>query len=226
MSKKGRREFERRQDELRREREEDRLLGWMEFEEELEVNHMINYPIEIDKRIGIVPGNDICIFIVTGRGGTIYGYNNKYINLATELSEHYGYAICVVASPIEGPLELIENMELCMNASSFTEVRYIGISYGALVGAQQGWQIPRISKMLLINGPLMINWHKTKLGAERFKGKEIIFVYGEKDPSYRYFEILKNIDSSVVSLYSVSGADHHFSGMEDEEMELIKYFVS
>lgn len=185
-----------------------------------------SYPIEIDKRIGIIPGNDICVFVVTGRGGTIYGYKNKYVSLAAEVSECYGYTICVVASPKEGPLELIENMDLCMNASNFTEVRYIGISYGALVGAQQGWQIPKISKMLLINGPLMINWHKTKLGAERFQGKEIMFVYGEKDPSYKYFGLLKNIDSNIISMYSVDGADHHFSGMEDKEMELVQYFIS
>ena len=36
MSKKERREFDRSQDELRREREEDRLLGWLEFEDELD----------------------------------------------------------------------------------------------------------------------------------------------------------------------------------------------
>ncbi len=36
MSKKERREFERRQDDFRREREEDRLLGWLEFEDELD----------------------------------------------------------------------------------------------------------------------------------------------------------------------------------------------
>ena len=36
MSKKERRDFEQRQDELRREREEDRLLGWLEFEDELD----------------------------------------------------------------------------------------------------------------------------------------------------------------------------------------------
>lgn len=36
MSKKERREFDRRQDGLRREREEDRLLGWLEFEDELD----------------------------------------------------------------------------------------------------------------------------------------------------------------------------------------------
>ena len=36
MRKKERKEFDRRQDELRREREEDRLLGWLEFEDELD----------------------------------------------------------------------------------------------------------------------------------------------------------------------------------------------
>ena len=36
MSKRERREFGLRQDELIREREEDRLLGWLEFEDELD----------------------------------------------------------------------------------------------------------------------------------------------------------------------------------------------
>ena len=36
MNSKERRDFDRRQDQLRREREEDRLLGWLEFEDELD----------------------------------------------------------------------------------------------------------------------------------------------------------------------------------------------
>ncbi len=36
MSKKERKDFDRRQDQLRREREEDRLLAWLEFEDELD----------------------------------------------------------------------------------------------------------------------------------------------------------------------------------------------
>ncbi len=36
MSKRERKEFERKQDQLRRDREEDRLLGWLEFEDELD----------------------------------------------------------------------------------------------------------------------------------------------------------------------------------------------
>ena len=36
MSKKDRKEFDRKQEQLRREREEDRLLGWLELEDELD----------------------------------------------------------------------------------------------------------------------------------------------------------------------------------------------
>lgn len=36
MSKKERREFERKQDQLRREREDDRLMGWLFMEDELD----------------------------------------------------------------------------------------------------------------------------------------------------------------------------------------------
>ncbi len=36
ISKKERREFDRRQDELRRESEENLLLGWLEFEDEMD----------------------------------------------------------------------------------------------------------------------------------------------------------------------------------------------
>ena len=36
MSRRERREFDRKQEQLRREREEDRLLGWLEFEDELD----------------------------------------------------------------------------------------------------------------------------------------------------------------------------------------------
>ena len=36
MSKRERREFDRKQEQLRREREEERLLGWLDFEDELD----------------------------------------------------------------------------------------------------------------------------------------------------------------------------------------------
>ena len=45
----------------------------------------------------------------------------------------------------------------------------MGDSNGDLVGAQQCWNVDKIKNALLINGPLMINWPKTKKGAEEFR---------------------------------------------------------
>ena len=36
MSRSERREFERKQEQLRRDREDDRLMGWLEFEDEMD----------------------------------------------------------------------------------------------------------------------------------------------------------------------------------------------
>lgn len=36
MSKKDRKEFDRRQEQLRRDREDDRLMAWLEFEDEMD----------------------------------------------------------------------------------------------------------------------------------------------------------------------------------------------
>ena len=44
----------------------------------------------IKDKYGIISGNKKLIFVKTGRGGTCYGYNNKYLNLANEISNLYG----------------------------------------------------------------------------------------------------------------------------------------
>ena len=44
-----RRDFERRKEELRREREEDRLLGWLEFEDELDDMYSGSVPWEQER---------------------------------------------------------------------------------------------------------------------------------------------------------------------------------
>ena len=54
----------------------------------------------------------------------------------------------------------------------------IGVSNGALVGAQQGYRESRIKGMLLINGTLMINWYKTRKGIESFLEKRYVYFMG------------------------------------------------
>lgn len=186
---------------------------------------MINYPIENDK-MGIIPGTDTCVFIKTGRGGTIYGYKGKYLSVAEQIYKRYGFSVCVSSNPAGRDCVLMDEIdELNAQLPFLKEILFVGISNGALVGAQQAYSTGCISRMLLINGPLMINWHKTKSGIEKFVGKEVMLVYGEEDPSYRYYDLLKLIDSDAVECYSVAGADHNFANMDEKFRELILFFV-
>ncbi len=187
---------------------------------------ILRFPIEIDARIGIVPGNETCVYIKTGKGGSIYGYEGKYIAIAMRIYKDFGYTVCVSANPMGEDCVLSDEIaELKNRHAGIKEIHYIGISNGALVGAQQAHQIETIKRMLLINGPLMINWHKTKAGVEKFNGKEVVFVYGEKDPSFKYYDLLGLIKSNVVKKNFVCGADHNFSGMANEFRELVLFFV-
>lgn len=60
----------------------------------------------------------------------------------------------------------------------------------------------------------MINWHRTKNGIEKFSGNSVEMLYGTKDPSYKYYEILECINSNKLIYRKVDGADHNFAGME------------
>ena len=83
------------------------------------------------------------------------------------------------------------------------------------MGAQQGYRESRIKGMLLINGPLMINWYKTRKGIEAFCGKSVRMLYGERGPSVRYIELLDLIRSDVLHYAICEGADYHFAGKEN-----------
>ena len=186
--------------------------------------------IEFDKIIkdkyGIISGNKKLIFVKTGRGGTCYGYNNKYLNLANEISNLYGYSVIISAYPTDSVCNLQEELEEIKSyIADYEEVYFIGISAGALLGAQQGYLNEKITRMLLVNGPIMINWPKTKRGIEKFQGERVEMIYGMKDPSYRYYEILSCINSAKLVCTAIEGADHNFIGMEDVLASKMKEFI-
>ena len=87
----------------------------------------------------------------------------------------------------------------------------MGHSNGALIGAWFGVNYPRIKRMLLVNGPLMYNWHKTKEGIQKFSGEKLVLVYGSLDQSFRYTELVKPLENEKIKLEIIEGQDHHFS---------------
>ncbi len=180
----------------------------------------------IEDRFGIVYGSDTIIFIKTGRGGDIYGYDNKYVNIAGMLHDRYGYTCVVSANPADSKGNISEELEILkQNISAVKEILYIGISNGALLGAQQCWKSNLITKALLINGALMINWPQTKEGGEKFKGKDMHFVYGEKDPSARYAGLIDLINNSVCRYSLMKDIGHRLDEktLAEEIIKFIEY---
>ena len=170
---------------------------------------------EVIIEYGIVKGSSCILLIKVGRDGDIYGYENKYLKISKNINEKYGFSI-VVASNFYTKEDSLENSIRLINEEfdSCREIYFMGYSSGAIFGAKFAYLHPEIKKLLLINGPLMINWIHTKRGIERFKGDEVVFIYGSKDPSFRYIGLIDFINSiAKISIVSINGADHNFSKM-------------
>ncbi len=173
---------------------------------------MKKYDKVIGKQFGIIKGEKYMVFIKTGRGGSIEGFENKYLNICSLLFEKYGYTFVVSANPKDSVCDLEEEIK-CISkyVGDYKEIFFVGISNGASIGAAQCRKIEKIKNAVLINAPLMINFHKIKKGTEKFRGDSMYFLYGEEDPSFRYIEILSSIKNNACKYKIIKGEGHDFS---------------
>src|SRR5699024_9560670 len=129
-----------------------------------ERNTKIKYD-KVDQQYGLMFGKSKLVFIKTGAAGSIYGYKNKYLELASKIQNERGYAVVVSANPVGSPLNLQEELE---KASTYLidvkEIILIGISRGGLLVLKPGYLNTKVSRILAINIPLAIIWHKTTTG--------------------------------------------------------------
>lgn len=158
--------------------------------------------------IGYIPGSNKVLFIKTGQGGSIYGYENKYLDLAIEVNEKYGLSVFVSATTIdtkESFLRDIQAVEDTLGTTDF-EIYYLGVSKGGLIGIWHGCDEPRIVKMVSINAPLMINFHgKTLPGIKKLGTDKLAMIYGSLDPSYKYVPFV----DKHANVQIIEGADHN-----------------
>lgn len=166
----------------------------------------------IRKQFGIIKGEKNIVFIKTGRGGSIEGFENKYLDICSLLFEKYGYTFVVSANPKDSVCDLDKEIK-CISkyVGNYKEIFFVGISNGASIGAAQCRKIESIKNALLINAPLMINFHKIKEGAQKFRGDNMYFLYGEDDPSCRYIEILDSIKNTACKYKIIKGEGHDFT---------------
>ena len=180
---------------------------------------------------GIVNGSNTIVFIKAGANGSMYGYENKYLQIARNINKSHGYTIIcssnpdyVRENPLNQAIELIANYAETNNFDDY-EILYMGHSDGAALAIRYGHIYPKIKRMLLINPPIFFNWHKLKDGIKQFKGERATFIYGDLDPSYKYSEMLNLIRNERIKYEIIQGADHHFKGKLDEFINLPYKFL-
>ena len=162
---------------------------------------------------GIIFGEKNIVIVKSGQDGSYRGFDNKYLKMAKDINNKYGYSVICCSNPFDGNNPLDDVFKIIKDKfkqKDSKKIYYIGYSNGALIGAWFGNHY-KIDKMVLVNGPLMFNYHKTKDGANNFTGTKMTFVYGDEDQSIKYTELLKNITNKKVKIEIVENEDHHFS---------------
>ena len=173
-------------------------------------------------KYGVLHGNENIFFIKCGAGGTIPGYKDKYLKMAYKLREKFGATVICSAYPYPSDDYLLQYDEKVINQfiakfKAPCTLNFIGSSRGAYVGLTYFSKKFEFSKMLLINMPLMINFHKSIEALPNLSNSKVIFAYGDCDPSVTYIPYLKLYHTDIVT---VAGANHTFDGMIDEFLKL------
>ena len=64
---------------------------------------------------GAIKGNNTVVFIKVGQDGSINGYEDKYLKIATNLNKKYGYTVIVASNPFDGTNPLDHDMNVVKN---------------------------------------------------------------------------------------------------------------
>lgn len=166
---------------------------------------------------GIIKGNNKILFIKPGQDGILTGYNDKYYNLAKYVNEKYGYTVVCSNNPYEAPYNPLDDMSIVIEEYARNmkfkdyEVYYYGNSRGGMLGARYAHQYPYIKRLLLVNPPLFMNYHKMEKGILKFNGEKMFFIYGSLDPSYKFVGLLDIVKNTKIAYKILENEDHNLS---------------
>lgn len=176
---------------------------------------------------GVIEGNERVVIIKSGAGGSFDGYHQKYLQIAHMLHELNGCTVICLSNFSNESFERTDVdviRKVISGIDGEVKLYYIGNSNGSTQGLLFATRHFEFSGMLLINMPLMQNFHKTQEALARVHS-EIRLVYGERDPSYDYIPFLKiaaqkETCAARVEIETVPAADHNFVGLLDTFISL------
>lgn len=173
---------------------------------------------------GVVRGSHRITLIKSGRGGSCTGEEEKYLRMARRIRERRGDTVICSSNPVgcesrEADRVFLEEYATEQGWENF-ELCLIGSSNGGYQNIFLAAQLPQVRKLLCINMPLMLNFHKITGHLQGMSEVEKIFVYGSKDPSYRYLPFLEHRSYLLCRVIRAEGVDHVFTGRTEEFVAL------
>ena len=180
---------------------------------------------------GLMEGKAGLLIVKSGSGGSIYGKDNKYLRLSERIKSVYGASVIVSNNPLE--ISPAENMALTMTVaeryqkeSVINPVYYFGVSKGGQYAAMYAYQYKWVTKWLTLNMPLFINWHRSRQGLEQLsQSQQMFLLFGDRDPSYPYAEIVDALKNENIKKIIVPNADHNFSASIEEFIKLPEQYL-
>ena len=174
--------------------------------------------------VGVIKGNGSIVFIKVGLGGDCRGFEEKYLRMAHRLHTRSGCSVLVASNPHDGQSHVTADRAIIegyieQNGINSPRLLVFGHSNGGVKALELCATGLPTARMVLVNMPLMINFHKTKRYLSLLESTKIAFVYGQLDPSFAYVPFLKNRYEHV-TVSTVPGADHNFKDMTDAFVEL------
>ena len=159
------------------------------------------------------------VMIIVWKWGTTSGYQNKYITIASNLTEKYGVSVFVVENPwisrddpklfVECAMGFVEEQ---MKKSGFDdwEIYGMGHSAGAHFWGRFAHLYPNVSKLLLINPVVSVNFTKLKKELQAYQG-ELFLIQWSKDHDFFYNPLLDPIKSEKKQVIILDWVNHEFS---------------
>ena len=153
----------------------------------------------------------------------IYGYRSVFCKFAQKLNARTGYHV-ICAENHGDELSKKYDCEVLKEIAprgrlDSLDCRFVGIDEGAVFGLSYLCRQINFRKILLINMPISYELDKTVSLLNGVDRRHLKFVYGDADSSYRYTPLLKRLYADVIT---VKGADHCFTGMSADFLDLQK----
>lgn len=158
-------------------------------------------------------GKDV-VLMITGIGGSTFGYKNKYDIMAKSIVQQTNYSVLIATSPQGTWLHIKENLIQIINKiieikqTDKINIYAFGHSAGGNTLLLSAYLYPQIKSIVAVNPVININISQLIDGIKNFNGK-ITIVFGEQDSSSKFACLIPSkVNTKTIILPNI---DHYFT---------------